>query len=365
MPSSPSRTRRALLASIGAAGTALAGCSTLSSLTASRRRWSYDLHGTPSSPPVVTAGTVLVRSAGQDDGRLAAVGRGSGEEAWAVSATRGPYGLAVNEGTVLLGGRESLVGLDLASGEQVFTVPVGTPVTNHPPTLVADEEGFVVLRREGGLLALDTDGAERWRTETRVGGPLGGGLVTTVAAEYDPENGEILALRGLRTSDGEPRWRVPLDTDRLRGVGVAGDRVYTAGEDVRAYDAGDGTERWTFPLGTDEAAFTPPVFAEAGGFYVGTGVRWSDRDYGTAYGFAGAGPTPGYEDRTEQGVRGLATAAEERLFAVVGDTVRGVDTETMTTRWEVSADALSLAAADDTCYVTTDGSGRLLALAAD
>lgn len=365
-PSSPpSRTRRAFLASVGAAGTTLAGCSTLSSLTGSRRRWTHDLHGTPHGAPVVTAGTVLVRTTGEDEGRLAAVGRGSGEEAWAVPASRGPYGLAVNEGTVLLGGRESLVGLDLDSGEQVFTVSEGTPATNHSPTLVADDSGFVVLRREGGLLALDTDGEERWRTDAGVGGPLAGGLITTVAAEYDPEDGELLALRGFRADTGEGRWRVPLDTYRLRGVGVAGDRVFTTGEEVRAYDAGDGTERWTVGLGTDEEAFTPPVFADEEGFYVGTGVRWSDRDYGTAYGFAGAPPNVGYEYRTEHGVRELATGADARLFAAVGETVRRVDTETMTTRWAVSADAHSLAAGGDTCYVTTRDGGRLLALADD
>lgn len=362
MPSYPPNTRRAFLASVGAA-TGLAGCSSL--LAPGRQRWAYDLVGSPNGAPVVTAGTVLVRTTGADEGRLTAVGRGSGEEAWSVPATRGPYGVAVSEGTVLVGGRESLVGLDLASGEELFTVPEGTPLTNHSPTLVADESGFVVLRRQGGLLALAPDGEERWRTDTRVGGPLATGLVITVAAEYEPETGDLLALRGFRAETGEPRWRVPVDIDRFRGVGVAGDRVYTAGPDVRAYDAGDGTERWIFSLGSDEEAFTPPVFADGGGFYVGTGVRWSDRDYGTAHRFAGAPPTIGYEYRTERAVSGLATGDDDCLFAAVGDTVRRVDIETMTTRWQVPLDPRSLAAAGDTCYVIPHERGRLLALADD
>lgn len=347
---------------MGAAGSALAGCSSL--LAPQRQRWSFELDGTPHGAPVVTAGSVLVRTAGEDEGRLTAVGRGSGEKAWSVPAARGNDGFAVSEGTVLLGGRESLVGIDLASGEEVFTVPVGTPGTNHPPTLVADEEGFVVLRREGGLLALDAAGEERWRTDTRVGGPLAGGLITTVAAEYDPEDGGLVALRGFRSSNGAARWRVPLDDFRIRGAAVEGDRVLTTGSTVRTFDAGEGTEIGRFGIGDDEVATTPPVPDDERGFYVGTGTAWQDASYGTVYP-VGAPPFQGFEYRTESAVTGLATGTGDRLFAAVGDTVRRVDTGTMTTRWDVSADAHSLAAGGDTCFVVTHDDGRLLALADD
>jgi hypothetical protein len=66
---------------------------------------------------------------------------------------------------------------------------------NDPPTLVA-------VRRDDGLLALTPDGTERWRNDTAVGAPIASDLVATVAPEYDPDRGALVALRGVPRRHG-------------------------------------------------------------------------------------------------------------------------------------------------------------------
>ena len=369
----PSVTRRALLASLGATTGTLVGCS---SLTApDRQQWSYSFESTPWSAPVVTHDTVLVLSTLDNGGRLTAIGRDSGEERWS-RPVNVIGGLAFHEasGTVLASDSETLlVGYDAVDGTQRFTTKVGEPELKHPLKITATETGFVALLPDGGLRALNTDGSEQWRIPANVRAPLASGTVTTVAAERDPDNGELVALRGFRTETGEDLFRVPserlfrvpVEALELLGIVVNGDSVYTATprDGIRCLDAADGSERWHFGHPTRHDLTTPPlVVADAYGdtVYAGSAVRYTDRDHGTIFDVSDG--RAGWEYRTETGVQAVAAGDPDSLFAVVGDSVRGLARETMTQRWSVPLDASHLAAAGDTCYAITTEEPRLVAV---
>lgn len=369
MPSRYPTTRRALLASLGAAGLgSLAGCATVDRLR--HRRWSSDVPGRPLAAPVLAGGQVIVHSEREDgSGQLAAVGRGSGEQVWVADVPAGEHALAATDGTVLVGG-ESLVGLGVASGERRFRTEVGVSDEGSFDRLAVDTDadGFLVAQPEGGLLALTPDGEERWRSNVPVGPPVAGGLITNAGVELPTDDEDGVTLVGFRADSGAERWRVELDEDwtRLGGVTASSNAVHVAGEDVHSFAAADGEVRLGADLGRDEVAATPPVLSpdNRGGFYVGTGVPWVDGEYGTIYPF-GAPPTEGFEYRTETTVRELATGGPERLFAAVGETVHAVDLVSMTADWRVDLDARWLIAAGGICYGLVGGgrSSRLVALA--
>lgn len=371
MPSIDGRptTRRALLASLGAASVSLAGCGSL--LAPAQQRWSHSLDGSPQGPPVLAGGVVLVRTLGRDreTGHLTAVARGSGEEVWSVEVPPGVSlgvfesgAAATSAGVAFVGGATSLTALDVATGDELFSVPVGIEGAYRGPSVVPDDDGVVVSTAEGPLLALTPDGEERWRSEVALDPPVSTGGVTTVGTEREPEGNDARAVVGVRTDSGEERWRVPWGEWDVAGVAVDGDRVHTTGPDLRTYDAGTGKRLRRFDFGSAEWATTPPVFGGRDAFFVGTGVPFAETEYGTVYPFD---TTLSLEYRIEEPVRDLTVDGLETYYVAVGTEVRAVDPESVSPRWQVNVTADRLTAGDGVCFAITRGEDAALVALAD
>lgn len=199
--STPSR--RALLASLGAAGsTALAGCSN------------------PFGRTDCAVGDLLAGDWSQEGGGPAHAGRGTGSGpengriAWRVG-----------------------LGEDRAVGSLAYADGV----------LYAGGSRIVDRERVGSLHALDAaTGATEW-TATPPGEPHGTPAITddrilVTSRPIDPESGFLTAYDHA----GEEVWRVPFDTRLTAAPTVHEGVVYLGLWDgtVRAYDVADGTEHW-------------------------------------------------------------------------------------------------------------------------
>lgn len=360
MPSpSPARSRRAFLTT-GAASVAglsgLAGCRSL--LGPRQRLWSVEFDGTP-TPPVVAEGTVHVGTREGDAGRLHALDSGSGERAWSAEIDGAPlseHRPVGRDGVVVVCSRAAVVGVDAETGDRRWTVSTD----GETASVAANGEGFYVASDQG-VLALDTDGETRWRRSPSppVRGPLAAGPVGVFGTEW--ADGDAVGVAGLDPATGESRWRSPVEGSRLAGLSAAGDRVFVAGDRLTARDATAGTVDWAFDPGSRERLSTPPLTTE-NRVFVGTGVPWTDRSYGTVFELGRRNGTVGYEYRTDEGVSALA-GDDDGLFALVGrGRVHAVDPDAMSGRWRLDLGGRHLAARGGTCYVTRRESSRLVAL---
>lgn len=196
-------------------------------------RWSY-LHRSPARSVAVGGSVYLLDEAS----RVVAVGptdverTGStevdGEERWRASVDDAEPSLSADD-------RGAYVAL--AGG--VAAVRDGTVAWRRELPAPVEElwslGGGVLARTEGPLLALDADGAERWRrtVESRAR--------VTVAADRAVVVGDDLL--GV-APDGTVEWRY--DWDRgTRGLTVTDGRVGVADSaGIRALDAADGTRLW-------------------------------------------------------------------------------------------------------------------------
>ena len=202
-PSARTPSRRALLASLGAAGSAaLAGCSA------------------PFGRTDCAVGDRLAGAWRQDGGGPAHAGRGTGS---------GPDSNRVAWRVGL--GEERTVG----------------PLAYADGILYASGSRIVDRERVGSLHALDAaTGATEW-TATPPGEPHGTPAITddrilVASRPIDPESGFLTAFDHA----GEEVWREPFDTRLTAPPAVHDGVVYLGRWDgtVRAYDAADGTERW-------------------------------------------------------------------------------------------------------------------------
>lgn len=362
VPDDRSSTRRAFLLAAGTAGLgSLAGCHSLTS--PEQQRWSYDTEHRIVDAPVLADGVAFVATRDFDarTGRVHAVDAGSGGRRWRTRVREPTAAPELHRGLVLVGTADGLVALDRGDGSERWRVDTDERVTR----LAATDDG--IYASGDGVLALDTGGETRWQEGTPVRGPLAAGTLAVVTSVLSGENDQALAA--FHPDDGTERWRTTLRTGRLSAPfpAVDGDRVYAVGRRVTAFDATTGAVRWVFDLGDRESLRTPPVRAD--GLHVGSGVLFTDRDYGTVFSLSGG--DLGYEFRAPNAVSALA-GDEGGLFARVGETVHAVDPDLMSGRWSVdlgrvasSGVGASLAAVDGTCYVALERTNRLVALADD
>jgi len=150
---------------------------------------------------------------------------------------------------LFVAGRDSILALDVATGEQVWTRSldgeVAAPLLSHGSTLIALTRGEVMGIQQA-------DGVISWRrgleapTKFRAAaldGSKRDGVVLTL------DNGQVIAL-DLKT--GEPMWKRSLP-GTLSAPGTARDRVLVGSTNnfFYALDAESGRERWRWRTGGD------------------------------------------------------------------------------------------------------------------
>lgn len=243
------------------------------------RRDRFDETGPPAVAP--EAGLVLVG----DRRGLHAVPADGGEVAW---STGGPAldasdVVLVADGVAYVAGRESVVAVEVATGERLWTVD-GTD-------LGAVGVGRVLAGE--GVRALDAgDGSEGWsHSDVTPYGPVSVGADASGGTVYA---GELGRLHAYALADGTERWSHRGGTEGFRVPAVAGDRLVVGtdrteagGGNVYAVDRESGARLWCGDLGFRG----PPVAAVAGdAAYVAAGdlvqargldggeVLWTHRD---------------------------------------------------------------------------------------
>jgi outer membrane protein assembly factor BamB len=185
-----------------------------------------------------------------DKGALAALD--SAEEVW-----RWSPGAAGVSAPALLNGMAwvttntgFLVSLDLATGAEGASLPLGATPSLSAPALTG--EALYVPCRGPRLLAIGLDGQLRWRFEAadHPGSWLNQTPVILGERLFALLNraGRVIALR---LADGELAWQVqvgPADKD-LSPPATDGEWLYLGARDgLHAFDPADGRELWCFPV---------------------------------------------------------------------------------------------------------------------
>jgi outer membrane protein assembly factor BamB/class 3 adenylate cyclase len=210
--------------------------------------WSVGLGSTTRSSPALVDGLVVAAS---DAGTLVGVGLTDGIIRWQKSLGGGAISasLLVADGGLYVGSESgSLYKVDSKTGEQVWSVNVGGPITRGP----AYADGVIYVGATGGRFSaidVSTHG-ERWRVELgpgQVGTPtvgdgrvyVGRGLLATVP----PHD-----LVALDVRDGSVPWSFASPTgQQVYAGGLANGVVYGVSEDGNLYalDAATGDRQWT------------------------------------------------------------------------------------------------------------------------
>jgi outer membrane protein assembly factor BamB len=184
--------------------------------------------------------------------------------------------LAVHDGRVFTASGESAYGIDVASGETLWTRNLEY-LGHHYPVAATDDLAFVPARTLGGsttgggsgsLSALDTEtGEERWRRTTPI---TTASVPAGNAVYYGASTGDRAWLTRRSTTDGSEGWRHDLDeTDGFVAVfgepaitdetvvstaTVNGGAGYDSGSLVFALDRATGERRWQQSFGSEMAA---------------------------------------------------------------------------------------------------------------
>jgi outer membrane protein assembly factor BamB len=220
-------------------------------------RWRSTTTGPLHGPPAVDGGSVFVAA---DD--VIALDAVTGEERWRRTLDAGEGAVAAGRGLVLVVTAEGITALDAASG--VTRWDWATASRPEVPPEVADELALTGDGR-GSIVALDlADGDEVWSVAT--GGllrqtPVAGGAAV-VAATVD-------GVVGLGPATGEQEWRVGPAADQRLRLGADGERVAVAADDLRVLDARTGGALFTADLGPSRQPPRPTV--AAGQVLVATG----------------------------------------------------------------------------------------------
>lgn len=272
-PPAAGKSRRALLASLGAAGTiSLAGCSAIDSSddddggSADGTAWrtaradAANTAYTPDYGPRSALGEAWEWSLEPEDGDDVTYSSPVYADGAVVVACH-----AVTEGDPDFERSSSLVALDARTGNERwmasgFETDVRTEAPPFaPPPIIVDDAVHVVTPE--GYLGVGFDGEERNRTEWDDGGMTPFGVsISTVAAESLC----VPSTRGLFVvdSDGGLEWEFEFDdvrwsVDPTVTAAVDGETVYAPAEAaVYAVDATGGSELWHRPL---EARSTAPT----------------------------------------------------------------------------------------------------------
>jgi outer membrane protein assembly factor BamB len=334
-------------------------------LAPARQRWAYDHGNEPYGGPVIAGETVLLGTRGDEEGHLHAVDVATGERAWRAPVPPTRTGVTAGEGLAVVGTADGLVAVNHDSGEERWRALDGTDIFG----LAATTDGVYAATARGVVVAFAADGTERWRTETEIAGAFAAGR-DAVAIGVSSESGPDHELVALDTVDGRERWREPFPGGLSGWLHAERGWVYAAGDRVVARDQATSKGFWSFVPGSRETPSTAPLPVGAPeSVYVGTGIAFSERDYGTVYSLWDG--TPGYEFRAADTVTALAGDGDG-LFALVGGTLHAVDLESMAGRWSVdlgralldSVNRAELAAHDGICVAALD-TGRLVAFGGD
>ncbi|AKU09325.1 MULTISPECIES: outer membrane protein assembly factor BamB family protein [Haloferax] len=234
-------TRRRLLASLGsAAAVGAAGC------LGTRSEHNPTSGECPEYDPVepATADWRGVMGPTTNTGAVASEAVPEGDLAvdWTVPVETyvGHHVPVVADGTVYVHDMDDeLSAVDADTGERTWTRPLTDP---EPAPAVGDGTLVVVTREETHAFDAAT-GDRRWKREGLGGGIFGASPIVAGDTVYVQAG---VATHALSRSTGETRWRAATGFPSDSTPAVAGDTVYTAGDDtyVRALATADGTERW-------------------------------------------------------------------------------------------------------------------------
>lgn len=217
-------------------------------------QWLLDVDARLTAPPTVDDGVVYVPDW---RGTVHAVGVANGSVLWSRRVGGDDGGrtfteaAALHDGTLYLGsqsGNTGVVALDADTGEMEWRVSTGA-VTGGPVV----DDGLVLVQSHSLLLALGTDGAERWTVN----------LVEDRAEPLavDDEHVYVPAGETLRaiTRDGEESWRDDEFDGRVGYPTVAGNSVLALGAGrIRSLAAASGDEKWSTTVdGASEVIVTP------------------------------------------------------------------------------------------------------------
>jgi outer membrane protein assembly factor BamB/cell division septation protein DedD len=266
---------------VGALGLSAAGAQprrTPSILLPLEILWTGGLPAAPAWAPVEATGRLC---AALQDGRLVAVNLADGEVLWTVEqlAVAQP---AIGERLLFVAGEDELVALEIATGDQVWSMPLEAPLS---APLVWNRHWLIATLDGGQVLALrGDDGATFWRrtleaaievppslagdrvyvsvTDGRVAALslLDGTTLWEQQLEGAPQ--QVLPLDDLfvgagdnnfyRLSrvDGAEQWRWPTGGDIVGAPAVDEERVFFSSRDnvVWALDRASGVQQWRQPL---------------------------------------------------------------------------------------------------------------------
>ncbi|OAQ51897.1 pyrrolo-quinoline quinone [Natrinema mahii] len=227
-------------------------------------------------------------------------------ERWTVDLPTGPGTAAIADGTAYLAAGSTLSAIDLANGDERWTISLerartGSPAIAEDAVVCPDGEGLLVVDRDGdGRRHVPYDGETTARlTAQQQSGPTVPSSPTAVdgTAYVGTPAGDLVAI-GL--ADGAVTWRSPATTGwtslarQRRTAGgvtspaVADGRVVVGTEaGIAAFDAADGSSEWTYD--TERAVRSSPALVD-GTVYVGgaTPVALAAEDGAVQWGGKGA-----------------------------------------------------------------------------
>jgi len=218
--------------------------------------WQHELteRATAGGGVALLDGVVYASSNDYDaDYPLYALDVASGDVAWEVAAGQ-PFDPVIADGTIYGLGRDGVVALDAANGDELWSDGAVNGGVN-----LAASGGTVSTRTEAGsngwqLLALDAgNGDEQWRSEsfTADSHPRASHVSVGDGTVYATnENGDVFAFDA---GSGSTTWQTNPYTDTERSSTsfypkeppvVGPDNVYIGGFSVHALSKADGSEAW-------------------------------------------------------------------------------------------------------------------------
>ncbi len=189
----------------------------------------------------------------------------------------------VTDDHVLVTTRSGVVALSAATGDEVWRFELGETPTTAP---AAVDGSIYVATESGTVCALQaTDGSQHWAVDTGVLGPervVTGSETVWVAGGQ----GTVVAL----DTDGVERWSTIVDESAMTGSAVVEDTLYLCGRTtVYGIDATGGGQRWRVSVSDRITGVTPTSDA----LYLGTD--------GGLVGLAREGQATGWGSSTDTG----------------------------------------------------------------
>jgi outer membrane protein assembly factor BamB len=229
----------------------------------------------------------------EEKGLLDAIPADGLKPIWRVRGGVGMSAVAVADGLAITSwndaGKQWLVALDAATGQEAWKVPIGPAYENGQgngpratPTIAGGR--VFAFSGEGNLVAVSrTDGKILWQVDA-VGEadakPADYGMASSplVAAEQVIVHvgGATGAIAAYSSADGKPAWKASAGTagyssPTLLEIDGAKHIVSVTGTEVVGLRPGSGTVLWRFPFETDFGCNTATPIAVDGGVFVSAG----------------------------------------------------------------------------------------------